>query len=140
MDEIKNLLLEKNELLSKFFKINADEMSSIACGNFDNLEKFYSAREGLLDILEKVDEIIERKASEVVPGSTNGDQRREIEDMLNAKNEWINKILHQDLEILSAIDDAKSDIIRELSTVRKSRKAVGAYKSGLETKTLDEEA
>lgn len=140
MDEIMNLLSEKNQCLEKFYVLNESQLQSIVSGNFESLDRFYQAREGLLDIIEKVDELVEKRASEIQPGSTQVEQRVEMETILATKNDWVAKILSQDLEILSAIDTAKSNIIKELGQVRSAKKAVGAYKSGSKTNSLDEEA
>jgi hypothetical protein len=139
MDEIVRLLTEKNECLGKFYELNASELKAIATGNFENLERFYAAREGLLGIIEKVDEIVEKKASEIEPGTSLANQRMEMESALSLKNDWVTKILNQDLEILSAIDSAKSNLIKEITEVQSTKKAMGAYKSGKKVQRLDEE-
>jgi hypothetical protein len=47
--------------------------------------------------------------------------------------------LAQDLEILSCIEAAKSSIIRELQDLRKTKQAVGSYRSRTFNNLLDEE-
>jgi hypothetical protein len=140
MKDIINLLIEKNECLEKFFTINSEQLDFIVKGNYDGLDSFYKAREGLLEIIERVDELVEKEASEVVPGSTTVEDRMKMEEVLNIKNDWVTKILDQDLAILTAIDQAKSNVIKELTQVKSARKAVGAYKSGAKDSIFDEEA
>jgi hypothetical protein len=40
---------------------------------------------------------------------------------------------------MQIIEEAKSQIILELQTVRKNKKTIGSYKSGAKKETLDEE-
>jgi len=50
----------------------------------------------------------------------------------------VQQILAQDLQILSVIEQAKSNIIKDLRQVQSAKKAVGAYKSGDAPNRLDE--
>jgi hypothetical protein len=59
---------------------------------------------------------------------------------MNVKNDLVTRILAQDLQILSVIEQAKSEIIKELRQVQSAKKAVGAYKSGDARNKLDEKA
>ena len=130
METIVKLLEEKNIFLEQFFGLNEAELIKFAEGNFDNLETFYNSREGLLNIIGKLDELIDKTHSDdidikaIAPA-----QKKEILKCLDYKNELVTQILSQDLQILSFIENKKSDIIKELSQVKAARKAVGAYKS-----------
>jgi hypothetical protein len=52
----------------------------------------------------------------------------------------VTRILAQDLQVLSLIEQAKSNIIKELRSVQAGKKAVGAYKSPTQSNKLDEKA
>ena len=110
MCEIVDLLKEKNSCLEKFYNLNKKEMMSFIEGNFDNLEDFYNSREGILDMIRRVDEMIEiasldfQESAEV----SNKEVTKEISIALNMRDRMIEQILEQDLEIISTIDDAKS--------------------------------
>ncbi len=67
-------------------------------------------------------------------------EKLQIHQALVLKDELVTKILAQDLQILSCIEKAKSDIIRELQSVGKSRKLVNAYRNPVRPNRLDEEA
>ena len=59
---------------------------------------------------------------------------------MRIKDEYVERIIHQDLDVLSCIDKAKTEIIRELQSIKKNKKAVSGYKMPDFAKTLDEEA
>jgi hypothetical protein len=141
MDTIVNLLRDKNYHLQKFFQLNEAELMNFAEGNFDNLEIFYQARETILDLIRCIDRLIDAAAdaqgTDVVASAQ---QKKEVLAAMNAKNDLVTRILAQDLQILSVIEQAKSDIIKELRGVQVAKKAVGAYKSGDVPSKLDEKA
>lgn len=140
MQDIIQLLKEKNQHLEKFFDLNEQEMLCFNDGNFDNLEVFYQSRETLLQMIHILDERIEKSnQAEIAPVIITDKQKMEILKALDKKTELVTGILSQDLQILSCIESAKSTIIKELSQVRATKKAIGSYKSGEPTKRLDEE-
>ncbi|MEQ1664824.1 MAG: hypothetical protein ABL927_05560 [Bdellovibrionales bacterium] len=141
MEAVIQMLKEKNDSLEKFYRLNEAELENIVSGNFDNVEKFYTMREGLLEIIKKIDELIEESNEMPLEGGHVQDaHKKTVRQHLNHKNELVARILEQDLKILSAIEDAKSLIIKELTLVKATKKAVGSYKSGRSIKRLDEEA
>lgn len=141
MNSIVELLEEKNLCLEKFYKLNEEELKNFEADAFDNLESFYASREGLLQIIKKIDEIIEKSnGSEIRTEKTVEADRRAIIAELSYKNDLVNKILEQDLRILSVIEVAKSKIIRELRQVQSAHKVLGRYKPGANSGRLDEEA
>ena len=131
MDTIINLLKDKNFHLQKFYQLNETELLNFAENNFDNLEVFYQSRETLLDLVRCIDRLVEAaSAATTSPGEVSERCKKELLETMNFKGELVTRILGQDLQILSVIENAKSDIIRELRQVATAKKAVGAYKSG----------
>jgi hypothetical protein len=141
MNSIIDLLNEKNQHLEKFFRLNEAQLENLTCSNFNGLDAFYAQREGVLAIINKIDEMIER-SNEIPLDSVDIDNaiKNEILTALNYKSELVSRILEQDLHILSAIEKEKSGIIKELTQVRAAKKAIGSYKSGGTSSRLDEEA
>ena len=140
MQEVIDLLEEKNLCLERFVNINDKQMKFIYDGNFDDLNDFYDARENILNMIQRVDEMIELASLNFKEDSNSPQIKERIRSKISKKDELVNLILEQDLEILSVIDRAKSDIIKELSAIKTGRKMIGAYKSGLTETKLDEEA
>jgi hypothetical protein len=142
MNNVLTLLNDKNDHLHKFLLINEAELANFSHGNFDNLEIFYQSRETILDLIRCIDGLVDvaLKSSPVDAATVGPEYKKQILTMLNRKNDLVHEILSQDLQILSVIETAKSDIIKDLKQVQAARKAVGAYKSGDAKNQLDEEA
>lgn len=140
MEEVIKLLTEKNICLNRFVDLNTKEIDFIVAGNFDNLERFYAAREGLLEIIQRVDEMIGIASLGFDEGDTDAEAAMQVKKCMQQKDQIVKRILAQDIQILSKIDSAKSEIIKELSETKTIRKAIGSYKSGQNNQKLDEEA
>ena len=141
MDTIINLLKDKNFHLQKFYQLNEAELLNFTEGNFDGLEVFYQSRETILDLVRCIDRLIEAAAGTEDDGAKISDaDKREMVDCMNTKSELVTRILGQDLQILSVIEQEKSSIIKELRQVQGGKKAVGAYKSGDARSKLNEKA
>ena len=141
MDTIINLLKDKNYHLQKFYQLNESELINFTENCFDNLEVFYQSRETILDLIRCIDRLIEAASQAQGTDVNVSDQhKKEVLAAMNAKNDLVTRILAQDLQILSVIEQAKSDIIKELRQVQSANKVVGAYKSGDTRNKLDEKA
>ncbi|GIL16780.1 MAG: hypothetical protein BroJett040_05310 [Oligoflexia bacterium] len=138
MLRIINLLNQKNHYLEKFYTLNETELLNFSKANFDNLENFYQTREKLLEIIRYLDSEIDACQSEAAVAVT-AELRRDMKEALAIKDEYVNRILAQDLEVLSCIEVEKSNIIKELQEIRNNKKAISSYKSPTFTKRLDEE-
>ena len=135
MDYIIQLLTDRNLHLEKFAQLNESEMLRFDDGNFDNLENFYKSREGILNLVGCIDRLIEEtECDPVLPDS----QKRLVLKLLAEKNDIVTEILSQDLQILSLIEQAKSGIIRELTSLKSGRKALQSYQSSPAPKRVDE--
>ncbi len=140
MEDIVNLLNEKNICLRRFVDLNEKEMDFIVAGNFDNLDRFYSAREGILEIIQRVDQMIGMASLSFAEEAPDETTANNVKRCMEQKDFLVKRILAQDLEILAKIESAKSEIIKELAETKATRKAVGSYKSGTNRRKLDEEA
>lgn len=137
MSRIITLINQKNHYLEKFYSANECELLNFVAGDFSNLESFYQSREKILEMIKYIDGQIEAASAE--GNELSAAERKEVSEGLAIKDEYVNRILGQDLEILATIEDAKSSIIRELQDVRKTRKAVGSYRSRTFNNIIDEE-
>jgi hypothetical protein len=141
MQRIIDLLNEKNHYLEKFYALNETEIVNFSGGNFDNLDNFYRTREKILEILKYIDSEIDKEHIAVGDVSTaDPEDKRQAREAMAIKDEYVNRIIHQDLEVLACIETAKNSIIRELQEVKKNRKGISGYKSKTFDKRLDEEA
>jgi len=141
MDKIITLLKERNKFLAKFSALNIAEMNRITNGNFENIDEFYTTREGLLEIIKQIEGMIEKRLSFLGDFSNvSVSIKKLVSSLLKERDELVGQILNQDLEILSCIDQAKNSIIGELQALRKNRKVIGSYKTGQRENLVDEEA
>lgn len=134
------LLKDKNFCLEKFYKTNEAELDNFRNGEFEGLEEFYKNREGLLKIVKKIDDMVGAQNSQEMADSIAPDMKQALIEEVEYRNYLVSKILEQDLEILSAIETAKSQIIKDLTQVRTTKKALGSYKSGKARSRFNEEA
>ena len=136
------LVYEKNHYLEKFYSLNEKELVNFLTGNFENLEGFYQSREQILEMIRYVDLQIDKTHNDVLrTGQDLHDTiKRELKKAMKIKDEYVERIIHQDLDVLACIDKAKTEIIRELQSLKKNKKAVSGYRMPDFQKTLDEEA
>lgn len=141
MERTLSLLNEKNHYLEKFYSLGEDSLPEFRQGVFDKLERFYATREQILDVIKYIDSQLQNESQiQTDLGFMNMDHKQEFKRSLAIKDEYVNRIIHQDMEILSCIESAKNTIIRELQEIRKAKKAVSGYKVPTFTNRLDEEA
>jgi len=131
MIRIVSLLEEKNQYLEKFYKLNESELVELADNSYDNIENFYAAREGILKMVEKIDQLIEEqvKFNELDIKQASGLLKKRIVKAFAYKVEIVNLVLSQDLQIISYIEKAKNELIEELSSVRKEKTVMKAYRA-----------
>jgi hypothetical protein len=140
MVRIITLLNEKNHYLEKFYSLNEVELANFAQGQFDNIEQFYQTRERILEVLKYVDAQIDKVQSEMSEGEQIAlNEKRQAQEALAVKDEYVMRIIEQDLQVLECIELAKNSIIKELQETRHHRKAMNSYKSKTFNQRLDEE-
>lgn len=125
------LMQEKNHFLEKFYSLNEKQLMLLSSGRFENLENFYNQREDILNIIRYIDsEMLKTQQNEDNMGlrPTYGDQIN-AKEALKIKDVYVSRILEQDIQILSLIDRLKNEVIKELKTVRHSKRAMAGYKS-----------
>jgi hypothetical protein len=132
-----SLMNEKSHYLEKFFAINEKELKLFLVDQFDGLDYFYESREKILEIIKYIDSQIEVASQEVT--EMTAAEKALIKKAMNTKDRYVDEILRQDLQVLSCIESAKNGIIKELQTLKKSKKAVGGYKVPSFIKRLNEE-
>ena len=141
MTRIITLLNEKNHYLEKFYSLNETELVNFAQGQFENLESFYQTRERILEVLRYLDSQIEKINDETQAIDCIVETERvQVKQALGIKDQYVTKIIEQDIQVLSCIETAKNSIIRELQDVRRNRKGISGYKTSTFNQRLDEEA
>ncbi|MCB0413626.1 MAG: flagellar protein FliT [Bdellovibrionales bacterium] len=141
MNKIIDLLTEKNTYLEKFYSLNETEVLNFMDSNFDGLERFYESRDAILNMIRIVDEKIEEFNKTDVSSAEKicDSDKKAVLEALAFKDEIVQRILAQDLQILSCIENEKSMIIKELRSTQVAKKAINGYKTGRgpKGKTID---
>lgn len=115
MEEVLHYLELKNRYYEKFHSITAKFLAQTAQGNWDDLEFFVDNRERILNIIRSFDfKIANLFEAADVSGEDVELYRPRVKALLDARTQWADRIVQQDLELISRIDEMKSDTIREL--------------------------
>ncbi len=125
------LLNEKNHFLEKFYSLNEKQLVQLSASRFENVEYFYNQREDILKIIKYIDSELSRTNDDAVAMNmavSNQDQQA-VRECLRVKDIFVNRIVEQDIQIISLIERLKNNIITELKTVRSGRRAMTGYKS-----------
>ncbi|MCB0368397.1 MAG: hypothetical protein KDD45_02900 [Bdellovibrionales bacterium] len=137
MKRILELMEQKNHYLEKFYSINETSIQLFLEDRFEIINDFYDQRENILEILKYIDEEISRVSQNT--RSDNLPDLEKLKEALKVKDIFVQKIIEQDMTILSCIESAKNSIIKELRDVKKGQKIVSAYKTPSFNKKLEEE-
>lgn len=140
MTHLLELYGEKKHFLGQFANLNARELTQFAEANFANIEVFYNKREDILEILQSLDEKIDTLQRSSYSKSMNHTERLMIQTTTEEIKKLTSTIVKQDMDILSLIEAAKSAIIRELQSIKKTKKTVSLYKTKVDHHQFDEEA
>lgn len=138
MTRVVTLLNEKNHYLEKFFSLNETELANFVQGNFDNLEYFYQTRDRILDVVRYIDAQIEKEQVQDM-ATIAEDFKKQVRQAMTIKDQYVARIIEQDVQVLACIENAKNQIIRELQNLQKSKKAVSGYKVNTFDQRLNEE-
>ena len=135
-----SLLEEKNMYLEKFLGLNRDRLDCLGKGDFTELQRFREDREMILNIIKHIDSLIEARTAHMDEAEIEQNAKVKVSRLMERKDSLVKAILSQDIDIMSIIEKAKSEIIMELRKVRGARKTIGSYKSQSRKDNIDEEA
>ena len=122
------LLEQKNDLLRLFLEMSETERKSFKSKNYENLGSLYENREELLSCVQSVDKRLELHSSQEDANSISDENKKAIKRLLDQKQVLVNKILEQDLLILSSVENEKSNLIKKISSVSSGRRLMKAYR------------
>lgn len=137
MKRLLDLMDQKNHFLEKFYTVNETHLDQFLKNRFEQINEFYDTRENILEILKYIDNEIQTVSSKTTEESILDIQKLKV--CLSVKDTFVQKILEQDIDILSCIEAAKNSIINELKEVRNGKKVISAYKVPVFNEALGEE-
>jgi hypothetical protein len=131
------LLEQKNHYLEKFYALNDLQIRLLNDAEIDTLDEFYDRREKIIEILGYIDNQTKEAYSNLNP--LDAQQNAEtIQKLLFIKDEYVHRILDQEMQILAKIDDLKSSILAEIIELKSTRKALKSYHSQSTSRKLSE--
>ena len=137
MQRLIELMDQKNHYLEKFYTVNETHLEQFLKSRFEEINEFYNSRENILEILKYIDQEIR-----IISHSAQEESMLDIQKLkncLSVKDTFVEKIIKQDVDILSCIEAEKNSIIKELRDVRLGKKVVSAYKVPTFANNLGEE-
>ncbi len=128
MNRIIVLLKNKNHFLERFFLLNEVEMLNFEQGNFDHLERFYEVRDEILKVIGEIDQKLDLALKNLaVEDLDQNDLHERISKLVSEKESLVAGIVDQDLRILSLVEKEKTQMIQDLTSVQKARRAMKGY-------------
>ncbi len=115
MEEILHYLELKNQYYEKFCSMSAKYLARTYDNAWDDLTFFVDNRERILNIIRSFDFKIAKLFQDIDPTALDLTMYRpRVKALLDRRTELAKRIVEVDLELISRIDDMKSETIRDL--------------------------
>jgi hypothetical protein len=115
MEEILHYLELKNQYYEKFCSMSAKYLAATYDDRWDDLAFFVDNRDRVLNIIRSFDFKIAKLFEEVDPTAIDLTMYRpRVKALLDRRSELAKRIVEVDLELISRIDDMKTETIRDL--------------------------
>lgn len=137
MEEVLQYLEMKNHYYEKFYSVTQKFLDQIAKNDWNNLDFFVDSRERILNIIRSFDAKISHAVERIKDRMETTDSDKALmSKMMGARRVIADKILELDLQLISAIDEYKSETIRELKKTVETQQQIDAFeKNSQPTKT-----
>ena len=132
MSEVLNLLKEKNFFLEKFLEESREKRVQFKARRFENLQKLYEKREKILSNIEIIDKKINKTLTQKSSVEMNSPNKNKMIRVLQKIRSNISDILDQDLQIISYIENEKSEIIKEIFRKQKIENQKDSFTLGFQ--------
>lgn len=131
MEAVIHYLHLKNQYYEKFYNLTLKFLQRIGEERWDEIDYFVDNRDRILNILRSFDHKIGKLFQGVEIGNTEqAKYRDEIRSLFDRRNQIARKIISLDLELMSKLDDVKSESIRELKHMMETSQHVGTFAQG----------
>lgn len=133
MDELLGYLKLKNQYFEKFLKVTRQFLQSTDTQKWNDVSFFVDNRERILNIIHYFDHKIAKIFNDPKMASVDVVRYRpEVKSLLDERERLAKKIVKLDLELISTIDDMKSETIGELKKSLDSKKQLESFTVGAE--------
>lgn len=128
MEEVIHYLELKNQYYDKFHSITRKFYEQAEQGLWEDLDFFVDNRERILNIIRSFDFKIAKLFDELDMGQLDLEvYRPRVKHLLDRRVEIANQIVALDLQLISKMDDIKSDTIRDLKKSITAQAKVDAF-------------
>lgn len=128
MEEIIRYLELKNQYYEKFLSISKKFLSRTEEKQWDDLPLLVDNRERILNIIRSYDFKIAKCFEDLDPAACDlASYRSRVKMLLAQRTELVNKIVAVDLELISKIDELKSETIRELKKTVETNQVLDSF-------------
>ena len=128
MEEVIHYLELKNQYYEKFHAMTCKFLEQARENRWDDLDFFVDNRERILNIIRSYDFKIAKLFEE--QDLTKLDlhvYRPRVKSLLESREQWVKKIVAVDLELVSKIDEMKSETIRDLKRSVETNHQLNAF-------------
>jgi hypothetical protein len=137
MEEVLHYLQLKNQFYEKFYALTVKFIAQANQNQWDDMELFLDNRERILNIIHSFDYKIANLFQKVNLSRNDLERfRSPVRELLDARKSWADKIVALDLELITKMEDIKSETIRELKKSVETSQHLNSYDPGPSPKRL----
>ena len=129
MEEVIHYLELKNQYYEKFYNLTQKFLQLAEDKRWNDVELFVDNRERILSIIRsydfKIAEVFEQ--IDVTQVDLNL-YRTRVHSLLESRKSWVDKIVALDLELISKVEDMKSETIKELKKTVETHNQINSFK------------
>jgi hypothetical protein len=137
MEDVLHYLEVKNQYYEKFYTVTWKFLEQAHRENWEGLTLFVDNRERILNIIRSFDFKISRRMQEL--GENEGEIAKyqpKVKSLFEVRNQWVQKIVALDLELITKMEDLKSESIRELKRAMETNQQLSSFSAGRPRKTI----
>ena len=128
MEEVLEYLQMKNQYYEKFLSVTIKLLEQARRNQWDELEFYVDNRERILNIIRSFDHKIARVFKDESLSDTEMElYRPQVKRLLQQRAEIANRIVAVDLELISKIDEMKSETIKDLKKTITTESQLSAF-------------
>lgn len=128
MEEILQYLEMKNHYYQKFYNVTHKFLDKVSRNEWEQTEFFVESRDRILSIIRSFDVKISRCMAEMKKDSEPTAIEKALLKKISQEKKMIGeKILEIDLRLITAIDDYKTETIKELQKTVKAQQHIDAF-------------
>ncbi len=128
MEEVLHYLELKNNYYEKFYNVTLKFIEQANQNRWDEIELFVDNRERILNIIHSFDHKISLNFQKLQLSTDELDiYRTQVKELMETRAMWAQRIVTLDLELISKMDDMKTETIRELKKSMETNQQLSSF-------------